>query len=45
MSLSSIYLMFKHGMDPVSETLKGANLILWEDKMDGLSREVNEVCF
>ena len=28
--------MFKHGTDPASETLKGANLILWEDKMDQL---------
>lgn len=28
--------MFKHGMDPASETLKEANQILWEDTTDQL---------
>lgn len=37
--------MSEHSMDPGSETLKGVNLMLREDKMDQLSAKVNEVFF
>lgn len=36
LSLTNTYLAIKHGTDPVSETLKAASLVFWEDKMTQL---------